>query len=220
MARGGSKRIPRKNIKNFAGKPAVAWAVGTAVATGIFDSVIISTDNGEISKIAVEHGASQPFKRPPHLADDHATTLDVLRHAIGALGGKYEFCCCLYGTSIFATPELLISGQRIIEKNSECEAVMCCVQFEHPPQRGFSIDAGGRAKFIDAPNFALRTQDREPMFHDVGLFYWLRVSALLDETKKSLADFAVYPLVLPRGTVVDIDTEEDWIEAERIMKNA
>lgn len=217
MARGGSKRIPRKNVKMFAGKPCVAWAVDAAVETRLFRTVVISTDDREIAHIAIEHGAIQLFTRPSDLANDYATTLDVLRHAVGILDCEEELLCCLYGTSVFATPELLSGGKKILDDNADCEAVMCAVQFEHPPQRGFSISQGGRASFVNARDFASRTQDLTPVFHDVGLFYWFRVHALLDKSKKSLADFNVRPLVLPRGLVVDIDTEEDWLEAEKII---
>jgi N-acylneuraminate cytidylyltransferase len=222
-ARGGSKRIPRKNMKLLAGKPAIAWAVEASLNSGIFDFVAISTEDEEIAKTACEFGAVRPFVRPSELADDHTGTLDVLRHAILSVGSKYKTCCCLYGTSVFATPELLSNGKRLLEAESEHkkapEAVMCVVEFEHPPQRGFYI-SDNRCRFISLKDFSARTQDLQIVYHDVGLFYWFNTKALLDKTKNSLADFDIAPLIIPRGTVVDIDTEEDWAEAEKIVNKS
>ncbi|MCL1875255.1 MAG: pseudaminic acid cytidylyltransferase [Synergistaceae bacterium] len=220
-ARGGSKRIPRKNIKLLSGKPAVAWVVEASLNSGLFDQVVISTEDAEIAKVACEFGAKRPFIRPQELSDDHTGTLPVLRHAIRNVGQEYETCCCLYGTSVFVTPELLIEGKRLLCSESDyersAEAVMCAVQFEHPPQRGFYI-SNDRCRFVNLNDFNSRTQDLQAIYHDVGLFYWFNTKALIDETKRSLADFDVAPLVIPRSAVVDIDTEEDWIEAEKIFK--
>lgn len=220
MARGGSKRLPGKNIKQFMGFPAVAWPVRVALDSGGFSSVIISTDDDEIAEAACCAGAKRPFVRPPELANDYASTLDVVRHALKSIGVRDGLCCCLYGTSLFATPELLSEGGRMIRDDAECEAVMCAVRFEHPPQRGFSISEDGRASFLNDVDFSARTQDLPAIYHDVGLFYWFRIGAVFDTLKRSLSDFTVRPLVLPRGTVVDIDTEDDWNEAERIVANA
>ena len=222
-ARGGSKRIPRKNIKQLAGKPAIAWVVEAALNSGLFDSVVISTEDEEIGKVACEFGAIRPFVRPSELADDHTGTLDVLRHAIMTVGKGYKTCCCLYGTSVFATTELLVKGKQLLEAQSHLEkapeAVMCAVEFEHPPQRGFFV-SDNRCKFINLKDFSSRTQDLQAIYHDVGLFYWFNTSALLDETVKSLTEFDVAALIIPRGTVVDIDTEEDWAVAERMFQTS
>ncbi|MCL1941030.1 MAG: pseudaminic acid cytidylyltransferase [Synergistaceae bacterium] len=216
-ARGGSKRIPRKNVKLLAGKPAIAWVVEASLNSGLFDSVVVSTEDDEIAEIACKFGATRPFVRPLELADDHSGTLEVLRHAISAAGQGYKNCCCLYGTSFFVTPDLLSKGMQLLETGAE--AVMCAVDFEHPPQRGFHISEN-RCRFISQKDFNSRTQDLKIVYHDVGLFYWFDTKALLDETKKSLADFDVAPLVIPRGCVVDIDTEEDWAEAEKIVSGS
>jgi len=220
-ARGGSKRIPRKNIRVLAGKPAIAWVVEVSLNSGLFDSVVISTEDEEIAEIACRFGAIRPFVRPPELADDHAGTIEVLKHAILTAGQGYETCCCLYGTSVFITPELLLKGYRLLNVSvheKAPEAVMCAVAFEHPPQRGFYI-SDNRCHFISSNCLQSRTQDLQTVYHDVGLSYWFNTKALLDETKNSMADFIVAPLVVPRGVVVDIDTEEDWVEAERIVVN-
>jgi len=220
MARGGSKRIPRKNIKLLAGKPAVAWVVEAALNSDLFDSVVISTEDEEIAGIACDFGATRPFVRPSELADDYTGTLDVLRHAILTVGQEYKTCCCLYGTSVFVTTELLAEGKRLL--NAEYglekapEAVICAVEFEHPPQRGFHISRN-RCHFISIKGLNSRTQDLEKIYHDVGLFYWFDTRALMEKSSNSLADFDVAPLVIPRGVVVDIDTEEDWAEAEKII---
>lgn len=216
MARGGSKRIPRKNVKLIGGKPAVAWPVEAALRSRLFDSVIISTDDKEIADAAVSYGASQPFVRPPELANDYALTMEVLRHAVTATPGDFDFCCCLYGTSVFVTPELLVRGREALT-NSKAEATLAAVPFEHPIQRGFAVSADGRAEFVSKDDFPKRTQDLKPYYHDVGLFYWFSVAALLDAARISLADFVSAPVILPRGTVVDIDTESDWLEAEKLI---
>lgn len=217
-ARGGSKRIPRKNIKLLSGKPAIAWVVEASLNSGLFEQVVISTEDAEIARIACKFGAKQPFVRPLELSDDHTGTLPVLRHAILNAGLGYETCCCLYGTSVFVTPELLIEGNRLLCSESDCEsaaeAVTCAVQFEHPPQRGFYI-SDDRCHFVNHKDFNSRTQDLQIIYHDVGLFYWFNTKALMDETKRSLADFKVTPLIIRRRAVVDIDTEEDWVEAEK-----
>jgi len=219
-ARGGSKRIPRKNIKLLAGKPAIAWVVEASLKSGLFDSVVVSTEDEEIAKIACKFGAAQPFVRPSELADDKTGTLEVLRHAIKSVGQEYKTCCCLYGTSVFVTPELLSLGKKLlvdVQHNQKTpEAVMCAVEFEHPPQRGLYI-TDNKCNFINRKDFSSRTQDLQTIYHDVGLFYWFNTESLLDVTKISIADFDVAPLVIARGAVVDIDTEEDWIEAEKII---
>jgi N-acylneuraminate cytidylyltransferase len=218
MARGGSQRIPRKNVKLLAGKTAIAWVVEASLCSGLFDSVVVSTEDEEIAEIACKFGAVRPFIRPACLADDHTGTLDVLRHAIMTVGQGYKTCCCLYGTSVFVNPQLLAKGKRLLDSDSENAplAVMCAVEFEHPPQRGFYI-SGNRCCFVSMKDFNSRTQDLKTIYHDVGLFYWFKTSALMDSTKNSLVDFSLAPLVIPRGTVVDIDTEEDWAEAEKIF---
>ncbi|MCL2147512.1 MAG: pseudaminic acid cytidylyltransferase [Synergistaceae bacterium] len=215
-ARGGSKRIPRKNIKLLAGKPAIAWVVEASVNSGLFDLVVVSTEDDGIAEIACQFGATRPFVRPASLADDYVGTLDVVRHAIMTAGEGNGTCCCLYGTSVFATPELLAEGKRLLDSESAPDAVMCAVEFEHPPQRGFYI-SDNKCRFVSPKDFNARTQDLRTIYHDVGLFYWFNTSAMMDVTKNSLADFNVAPLVVPRGAVVDIDTEEDWVEAEKIF---
>ncbi|MCL2767419.1 MAG: hypothetical protein FWE49_01615, partial [Synergistaceae bacterium] len=196
-ARGGSKRIPGKNVKLLAGKPAIAWVVEASLNSGLFDSVVVSTEDDEIAEIACEFGAIRPFVRPLELAGDYASTLDVLRHAILAAGQGYETCCCLFGTSVFVTRELLVKGKRLMDTGTSTkkapEAVMCAVGFEHPPQRGFYI-SDDRCHFVSPKDFASRTQDLQIVYHDVGLFYWFNTKVLQDETKNSLADFDVAPL--------------------------
>ena len=216
MARGGSKRIPQKNIKLLSGKPAIAWVVEACLNSSLFGLVVVSTEDEEIAEIACKFGATRPFVRPESLANDHVATLDVLRHAIMTVGQEYATCCCLYGTSVFATPELLSKGKRLLDSEIAPNAVMCAVEFEHPPQRGFYI-SDNKCCFVNRKDFSSRTQDLRIIYHDVGLFYWFNTDALMDATKNSLADFDVAPLVIPRGAVVDIDTEEDWAEAEKIF---
>lgn len=219
MARGGSKRIPRKNVKRFAGRPILAWPLKAMLESGLFAKVVVSSDDPEIIRIAVEGGAEAPFVRPPELADDHATTMEVIRHAVNFLaerGERHDFVCCAYGTSVFLTPEILLRAKALLD---DAEAVMAATPFEHPVQRGFTIAPGGAAEFPERKFMNARTQDLTPYYHDVGLFYWLRTEALarLERAGAHIMDLHVKPLVLPRGAVQDIDEAADWEAAEKLF---
>lgn len=219
MARGGSKRIPGKNIRPFAGRPILAWPLAAMRESGLFSKIIVSSDDAEILRIALENGAEAPFVRPAELADDHATTMEVILHAVKFLadkGEKFESVCCAYGTSVFLTREILRRAHALLDGG---EAVMAATPFEHPIQRGFTMDDFGIAEFPDREFMNARTQDLEPYYHDVGLFYWLRTDSLakLPTHGAHIMDMRVRPLVLPRGTVQDIDNPEDWEAMERIF---
>ena len=215
-ARGGSKRIPRKNIRPFNGKPMIAWSIETAQASGVFDRIIVSTDDAEISAIAREFGAETPFERPASVSDDHATTIDVVRHAISWLGehdAKPEALCCLYATAPFATAIDIIRG---VELLGDADFAVPVTQFEFPIQRAVKVTDTGRLDMFDPAQYAVRSQDLEEAWHDVGQFYWGRADAWMTVT--NLFGPATAAIPLPRWRVQDIDTEEDWRRAEMLAQ--
>ncbi len=213
-ARGGSRRIPRKNIRPFAGRPIIAWSIDAARACGLFDHVVVSTDDDEIAGVARGCGAETPFVRPKDLADDHTGTNAVVRHAIGWFGERGslpEHVCCLYATAPFVQPHLLREGfERLVANGSSF--AFSVTGFEFPIQRALRIDARGRVQPIWPENAARRSQDLEHAYHDAGQFYWGTARAFLDDV--ALYSDASVPVILPRHLVQDIDTEEDWTRAE------
>jgi len=220
-ARGGSKRIPRKNIKLFDGKPMIAWAIEAAKSSGKFDHVIVSTDNSEIIEISNQWGAQTPFIRPDSLADDLTPTVPVIAHAIAEcqkLGWSVEYACCIYPGVPFLEPNDLVKAYGLIS-NSKVDFVYPVTEYAHPIQRGMRQLPSGQMQFIDSTNELTRTQDLETTFHDAGQFYWGRASAWIDQ-KKMHSDGV--GMVIPNWRVVDIDNFDDWKRAEllsSILKN-
>jgi N-acylneuraminate cytidylyltransferase len=217
-ARGGSKRIPRKNVRLFCGKPIIGWSIDAALASGCFDRVLVSTDDAEIARIAEDWGAEVPFTRPPELSDDHTTTIPVIAHAIlWALGQglSVEAACCLYATAPFCEPDDLRRGLKLLEE-SDCDYVFPVAGYAFPIQRAIRITGNGRVQMFDPDQFGVRSQDLEPAYHDAGQFYWGRPDAWL-EPRPIFSEMAV-PLVLPRFRVQDIDTPEDWEFAETLFR--
>ncbi len=215
-ARGGSKRIPQKNIRPFNGKPMIVWSIETAMQAGVFDRIIVSTDDADIARIATEHGAEVPFTRPEALADDHATTLDVVRHAIGWLeahGGAPETLCCLYATAPFATPEDMRAGALML---AHADFAVPVTPFEFPIQRAVRVTGDGRLAMFDPAQFNTRSQDLPEAWHDAGQFYWGRTEAW--KTATTLFGPSTAAIPLPRWRVQDIDTEEDWTRAEILAR--
>ena len=213
-ARGGSKRIPKKNIKNFCGEPIIAYAIRAAQKSEIFDEVMVSTDNEEIAEIARRYGAQVPFMRSTQNADDYATTEDVIMEVVGAyrnIGKKYDYVCCLYPTSPFITDDVLKRAMRIMEQKQPA-IVIPVVQFSYPPQRCLIIDDNGYARFKYPQYVQTRSQDLEKEYHDAGQFYVFIVENLV-EKKGIIADDFI-PIVLPEICVQDIDTLDDWKMAE------
>jgi N-acylneuraminate cytidylyltransferase len=213
-ARGGSKRIPRKNIKPFCGKPMVAWSIEAALASGCFDRVIVSTDDAEIADIARAHGAEVPFVRPVELADDYAQTVPVVRHAVrwcidDALSP--QLACCIYATAPFISPADIVRGLDLLQ-DTGCDYTFSVTDYASPIQRALRIKNDGRVEMFQPACFNVRSQDLEPAYHDAGQFYWGRTHAWLAETPIFNADAA--PIILPRHRVQDIDTVDDWIRAE------
>ncbi|SDE00585.1 pseudaminic acid cytidylyltransferase [Rhodospira trueperi] len=216
-ARGGSKRIPRKNIRPFCGKPMIAWSIEAALKSDCFDAVIVSTDDDEIADVARAHGAAVPFRRPAELANDHVVTGDVMSHAIEAYAQGAEqpsYVCCIYATAPFVVPDDLRGGYERVTAEG-VNFAFSVTTFAFPIQRALRLlEDGGVAMFQPEHEYT-RSQDLEPAYHDAGQFYWGRAEAWLSQ-KSVFAPWSV-PIVLPRYRVQDIDTEEDWEVAERLF---
>jgi pseudaminic acid cytidylyltransferase len=213
-ARGGSKRIPRKNIKNFLGKPIIVYSIKSAIASKIFDEVMVSTDDKEIAGVAVKYGAKIPFFRSAKNSDDHATTADVIKEVISEYkkqGNNYDYVCCLYSTAPFVTAEKLIRAKETLEK-SHADSVLPVTAFSFPIQRSFKIDTKGRLKMNWPKNMNARSQDLLPTYHDAGQFYFLDVKKFL--LNKIIFSGDTLPMIVPETEVQDIDNEEDWKMAE------
>lgn len=217
-ARGGSKRIPYKNIKLFCGKPIIAWSIEAAKKTNLFDRIIVSTDNKEVAKIAAQWGGDVPFLRPEELADDFTDTASVVAHAIGWLENKgYSFnsVCCIYATAPFIQPSEIISGNTILE-TKDVEFVFSATSYAFPIQRAFKLSNDGKIEMFDEKKFQLRSQDLDDSFHDAGQFYWGKPNSWNSGTKIFTPSSEV--VVLPRHRVQDIDTQEDWQRAELMFE--
>lgn len=215
-ARGGSKRIPRKNIKVFAGKPMIAHAIAAAKASGLFDHVIVSTDDAEIIKIANEWGAETPFVRPPELADDHAPTVPVIAHAINAcesLGWSIDLVCCIYpGVPFIQIDD--IRGALGLLTSTGAEYCFPVTEFSSAVQKALKRDEMGKMSPFYPQYELTRTQDLEAAYHDAGQFYWGTRQAWL--TNHHIHSGGVgFPI--PNWRVVDIDTPDDWARAEAIF---
>lgn len=216
-ARGGSKRIPRKNIRPFAGKPMIAWSIDAARASGCFDRILVSTDDDVIAEVARGCGAEVPFRRSAELADDHTPTIPVIAQAVRWLaeqGQTPEAVCCLYATAPFVQADDLRRGLALLEE-TRCDYAFTVTPYAAPIQRAVRITAAGRVQMFWPEQFNTRSQDLEPAYHDAAQFYWGRPQAWLAGTPIFSADTA--PLVLPRWRVQDIDTLEDWERAERML---
>ena len=217
-ARGGSKRIPRKNIKDFAGKPIIAYSIGAAQESGLFDRIIITTDDEEIADVARSFGAEVPFMRPPELSDDHTATIPVIAHAIQTLqanGEVIEMACCIYATAPFVRHEDITSAYNALITQHKHYAFPVTT-FPFPIWRGVKRDDEGNIEMFWPEHFITRSQDLEEAYHDVGQFYWGTADAWL-EGKPIFSDAAT-TIVLPRHLVQDIDTPEDWFRAQLMHK--
>lgn len=217
-ARGGSKRIPRKNIKEFCGKPMIAYSIEAALHSGCFDKIIVSTDDSEIAQVAKSYGAEVPFIRPKELSNDYTGTIPVIRHAIDWLvkqGSDPNLVCCLYATAPFVTAEYLQQGLQQLEETNAAYA-FTVTSYAFPIQRAIKLNPELGVEMFDANNFNARSQDLEEAWHDAGQFYWGRVGAWLSEKIIFGADST--PVILPRHRVQDIDTPEDWERAEWLFK--
>ena len=212
-ARGGSKRIPRKNIKSFHGKPMIGYAIGAALASKIFDRVIVSTDDAEIAEFAEALGAELPFIRPPELADDYTPTVPVIAHAIRTcveMGWNVGEVCCIYpGVPFISTEDLRGAHEQLV--STSANYVFPVTRFPSPIQRALKRLTDGSVRPFQPEHAATRTQDLEPGYFDVGQFYWGSKRAWLEGLNIHLNGTT---LVIPEWRVVDIDTPTDWERAE------
>jgi pseudaminic acid cytidylyltransferase len=213
-ARGGSKRIPRKNINPFLGKPIIAYSIEAAIASQCFDEIIVSTDDEEIASVAKTFGASIPFLRPQEFSDDCTPTTTVIKHAIDwyrEQGTAVDYLCCLYATAPFVSAQSLKDGWEAMQEQG-IDYAFSATSFPFPIQRAIKRDAKGRVEMFQPQHYYTRSQDLEDAYHDAGQFYWGKAEAFQQE----LMVFAKHSkaVLLPRSHVQDIDTEEDWARAE------
>ncbi len=217
-ARGGSKRIPRKNIKEFCGKPMIAWSIEAAKASGCFDNIVVSTDDAEIAHVARAWGAKTPFMRPAELSDDHTGILAVIRHSVEWLSEHetpVRYACCVYATAPFISPEDLRKGWDLIQQG-DCSFAFSVTSFAFPIQRAIRITGNGRVAMFSPEHFITRSQDLEEAWHDAGQFCWGTAQAWREE-KMVFGEHSV-PIKLPRYRVQDIDSPEDWERAELMFQ--
>ena len=212
-ARGGSKRIPGKNIKDFLGKPLIAYSIEAALNSKVFSEVIVSTDDEAIANVAMEFGASVPFFREASLSDDYATSTDVIKDVIRRVNSSFSDVCCLYATAPLVTAEILKEAAGEFKKQ-ECKFLFSATEFDFPIQRAIKLDESARVSMFYPQFEKTRSQDLEPAFHDAGAFYfgkkeaWLQSSAIFAPHSKAY--------LLPRNLVCDIDTLEDFEFAKKL----
>lgn len=216
-ARGGSKRIPRKNIKVFCGKPMIAYAISAAKESGLFDHIVVSTDDKEISQISNEWGAETPFVRPVELANDYTATVPVIAHAIEACqaqGWKFDNVCCIYPSVPFMQIDDLIGA---LGRLAECKADYCFPVAEYPSaiQRALKLLSDGRMQPFYPEFEKTRTQDLESAYYDAGQFYWGQADAWLSNPNIHSSGLGY---AIPNWRVVDIDTPDDWARAEMLAQ--
>lgn len=212
-ARGGSKRIPRKNIKLFLGQPVIKYSIDAALKAGCFDEIMVSTEDPEIAAIAQSFGAEVPFMRSKENSDDYAMTADVLKEVIleyQKVGREFECLCCIYPTAPFISPQRLKEAMALLREKG-ADSVLPVTAYSYPIQRSLKI-VDGRAVMLWPENYLKRSQDLMPVYHDCGQFYCLKTSSLLEQMKL-FAEYTI-PIILPELEVQDIDNEEDWKIAE------
>ncbi|SFR45044.1 N-acylneuraminate cytidylyltransferase [Pseudidiomarina maritima] len=217
-ARGGSKRIPRKNIKEFCGKPMIARSIEAAYESGCFDKVIVSTDDQEIAEVAKDYGAEIPFLRPRELSDDYTGTMPVIAHAIEwfeAQNENVDLACCIYATAPFVSADDIKTGLNVMESES-LDFAFTVTSYAFPIQRAIKISSTNRVEMFHPELFNVRSQDLEEAWHDAGQFYW--GTSLAWKENKPIFGTSSAPIVLPRHRVQDIDTPEDWTRAELLFK--
>ena len=215
-ARGGSKRIPRKNIKIFRGKPIIAYSIECAIASGLFDRILVSTDDPEIASVAQQYGAETPFLRPARLSDDHAGTSEVIAHAIRFLRSERRettAACCIYATAPFIQADDLARGWRLFETGA-WKFVFSATSFSSPIFRAFENTDTGAVKMFFPELFEKRSQDLPDAWHDAGQFYWGQPPAWV-ENERIFGDHSTI-VPIPRWRVQDIDTPDDWVRAEML----
>ncbi|MBL8320518.1 MAG: pseudaminic acid cytidylyltransferase [Burkholderiaceae bacterium] len=218
-ARGGSKRIPRKNIRPFAGRPMIAWSIDAARASGCFERIVVSTDDAEVAEVARAAGADVPFVRPTALADDHAATVPVIGHAVRWLrdhdAGAAQQVCCIYATAPLLEADDLRQARALLQQPGT-DYVFGATTFAFPVQRALVRNARGLIEPLNPALIGCRSQDLPETFHDAGMFYWGFADAFAAE--RPIFGPASRAWMLPRHRVQDIDTPEDWTRAELLFK--
>ena len=215
-ARGGSKRIPRKNVRPFSGRPMIAWPIAAAAASGLFDHILVSTDDADIADVARQAGAEVPFTRPEELADDHTGTTDVVVHALTwaiEAGWPIEAASSIYATAAFVSAGDVVAARRLL--SPECDYAFAAVRYGHPPQRGFVRAADGSPRLLQPEHQATRTQDLPAVYHDAGQFYWGTPKAWLE--RRPFFGARTRFIELPPWRAQDIDREDDWAMAEQLF---
>ncbi len=216
-ARGGSKRIPRKNVRAFAGKPMLAWSIEAALTSRLFSRVLVTTDDPEIAEVARAHGAEVPFARPPELSDDHTGTLEVIHHAArwaAADGGSYDAVCCIYATAPFVSASDLTRARAALD-DARWDYVFPAGRYAYPVQRSFLRADDKSMSLLFPEHRTTRSQDLPPVFHDAGQFYWGRFEAWTSGA--AIFGPRTTFIELPPWRVQDIDTEDDWRMAEYLF---
>ncbi|MEX0330099.1 MAG: pseudaminic acid cytidylyltransferase [Puniceicoccaceae bacterium] len=214
-ARGGSKRIPRKNVREFCGRPMIEWSIRTAIDSGLFSRIIVSTDDPEISEAALKAGAEVPFVRPPEISDDTTPTIQVIRHALDWLESENavpEFVCCLYATAPFLRPAFLQKSLEQLRSDSETAFLVSATEYAFPIFRALKTDPEGRVSMFWPEHNLTRSQDLPPAFHDAGQFYWGTPTAFREHEGFFNAPCRLF--LLPPHRVLDIDSPQDWEKAE------
>ena len=217
-ARSGSKRIKKKNIKNFCGKPIIGWSIELALASKCFDKIIVSTDDKEIANLAKSYGAEVTFLRPKILSGDYTETVNVISHAIKWQTENHvkpDYVCCIYATAPFIQLNDLNKGIEIL-KSSKCEYVFSATNYIYPIQRSFKINENKKLEMFFPKYLNFRSQDLEKSFHDAGQFYWGLTNSWLEN--KPIINENSIPILIPQDRVLDIDTIEDWQMAEKMFR--
>lgn len=218
-ARGGSKRIPRKNIRPFHGKPMIAHSIAAAKASGQFDRIVVSTDDAEVADVAKQYGADVPFLRPDDLSGDTAGTVEVIQHAVRYFADKgevFEHVCCLYATAPFVTADDIAKALVLLESRADIDYVFPVTTFAYPIQRALRMDETQQVLMLQPQHQSTRSQDLEEAYHDVGQFYWGTADAYLNG--RAIIGANSKAIVIPRQRAQDIDTEEDWRFAEMLFQ--
>lgn len=214
LARGGSKRIPQKNIKDFCGKPILAYSIETALKSKVFDEVMVSTNSDKIADLAKKYGANVPFRRSEKNADDFATTSNALLEVLDEYekrGKKFEVACCIYPTAPFVTAKHLIEAVALL-KSKKADVVLPVVAFSYPPQRGLIQKENGNIEMAFPQYMDARSQDLEKIYHDCGQYYVFKVSAF--QKNKNIMRGRIWPVTVSELEMQDIDNESDWKLAE------
>jgi pseudaminic acid cytidylyltransferase len=216
-ARSGSKRIPLKNIKNFFGKPILAYSIESAKASGVFDKIIVSTDDEAVAKVAREHGAEAPFLRPDDISGDFSPVASVAKHAIQYYEDEclaVDMACVLFATAPFMKAEYIRKGYELMREHPEKSFALSVTPFTFPIKRGLRINDQGELDALWPEHYLTRSQDLESCYHECGQFFWGRSESFLEEKMTYSPDSL--PVVIPEHLVHDIDTEQDWVRCEHL----